>query len=180
MTDAKRCVLEKLFAKPEYHFHIRELAREINLHPNTVITITDQLEQEGVVVKKKNKHLVEIYCNHDSTKYKYKKQLLNLSLIFESGLVEKLIEYYHHPKAVILFGSFLRGEDISSSDVDIAVISSEKKKFKVEPFGEKIKRNIHLLVFDYKEISNELYNNLINGFVLYGFLKDERIRKVSG
>jgi len=179
MRDNKNKVLTKLFEKPEYHFHIRELARETNLNPNTIKNIVNQLEEESIIIRKKYKHLVEVYCNYDSLIYKRKKQLFNIAMIQESNLLEKLIEFYNHPKAIILFGSFSRGEDWSNGDVDFAVISSKKEKINLSSFEKKLKRNIHLLVFDYKDISDEFYNNLINGFVLYGFLKDDRIRKIS-
>lgn len=179
MKDNKTKVLSKLFEKPEYHFHIRELARETHLNPNTIITIVNQLEKESLIIKKKYKHLVEVYCNYDTPRYKRKKQLFNIAMIQESDLLEKLIKFYNHPKAIILFGSFSRGEDWSNGDIDLAVISAKKEKINLSSFEKKLKRNIHLLVFDYKDISDKFYNNLINGFVLYGFLKDDRIRKIS-
>ena len=35
--------------------------------------------------------------------------------------MEFLNEYFGNPKAIILFGSFRLGEDLSTSDIDIAI-----------------------------------------------------------
>ena len=173
--DNKEKILKKLFEKPEYKFHIRELARETKLNPNTIINLTKELVKEKIIIKKRNKNIVEIYCDLDSKNYKRKKQLYNISSINNSGLLDYLVDFYNHPQAIILFGSFLRGEDFSGGDIDIAVISTNKKESDLIKFEKKLKRKIHLLSFTYKEISDEFYTNLINGFVLYGYLKYERV-----
>jgi len=179
MKDNKARVLGKLLEKPEYHFHIRELARDTNLNPNTIIKTTDELKKEQIIVKKQHKNLVEIYCDFDSLQYKREKQLFNIKLVQNSDLLHYLIRFYNYPKAIILFGSFFRGEDLSNGDIDIAVVSTEKETpAEILKYEKKLKRNIHLSVFEYKDISDEFYNNLINGFVLHGYIKDERLSNI--
>jgi len=180
MIVKKEKLLRTLFTKPEYWFHMRELARATGLHPNIVSTLTDQLKKEKLILKRKHKHLVEVACNRDDLTYKRKKQLVNFAILHESGLIDYLVDFYNHPSAIVVFGSFARGEDWSESDIDLAVISSSKKVPDLGSFEKKLSRNIHLLPLEYKDLSPELYNNLINGFVLYGYFKDERVTKLSG
>ena len=139
------------------------------------MTLTDQLVKEGIIIKKKYKHLVEVYGNSDSESYKRNKKMFNLEQIHLSGLLDSLIDFYHNPTAIILFGSYSRGEDHSESDLDIAIITSNNNKPNLSSFGKELHRTIHLLTVEYKEISPEFYHNLINGIVLYGYLKDERL-----
>ncbi len=179
MVNNKEKIIKTLFEKPEYHFHIRELARATKLHPNTVIKITDELAKEEIIIKKQYKSLVEVFCRLDSNNYKRKKQLFNIAAIQESGLIDKLIDFYNHPQAIVLFGSFFRGEDWSDGDVDLAVVNSSEKVPPLSEYEKKLKRKIHLLAFEYKDISEEFYNNLINGLVLYGFIKDERLSRIG-
>lgn len=40
-------ILKELFRKPDYKFHIRELARITKLNPNTIINLTNRLEKES-------------------------------------------------------------------------------------------------------------------------------------
>lgn len=175
MKDNKQKLLTVLFAKPEYHFHIRELAREAKFHPNTVITLTNQLAKEGIILKKKYKHLVEVYCNADSQIYQRSKKIFNLIQVHESGILDFLINFYHNPQTIILFGSYCRGEDHSQSDLDIAIITTHKNKPNLSSYEKELHRTIHVLTLEYKDISTEFYNNLINGVVLYGYLQDERL-----
>ena len=75
------------------------------------------------------------------------------------------------PKAIILYGSFAKGESLEESDIDLFVIGKERK-IKLEEFEKKLGRKIHLMFDDNpKNIPNELKNNLINGVVLKGYFK---------
>lgn len=179
MLDKTEKLLRTVFARPEYWFHIRELARAVGYHPNTVITITNQLVKRGFLLKRKHKHLIEVSAHRDSVVYKRKKQLLNIELLQEVGVIDYLIDFYNHPSAIVLFGSFARGEDWSESDIDLAVITPEKKTSDLSRFEKILAKKIHLLSLHYPDISPELYNNLINGIVLYGYFEDERISKLS-
>ena len=74
-------------------------------------------------------------------------------------------------------GSFRQGEDISKSDVDIAIESEEFDKYKVveldelSVFEKKINKEIQLHLFNRKSIDLNVFNNLANGIVLSGFLE---------
>ena len=179
MIDNKNKIINVLFKKPEYHFHIRELARETKLHPSTISKLTKELEDEGIVKRENYKKVLEVFCDFDSLKFKRKKQLFNIDAIYGSGLVDELISFYNHPIAIILFGSFFRGEDWSTSDIDIAVISPKDETPDLTLFENFFSRKIHLLSFPLRKVSGEFYNNLINGFVLYGFLDNEEFQNLS-
>ena len=170
MIDNKENILRVIFSRPEYHFHIREIAKLSFLHPNTAITATDALAKENIIIKQKHKHLVEVFANIESKEYKRAKQLHNIKEVYDSGLVDFLADFYHGPKAIVLFGSYCRGEDMSGSDIDIAVLSSEKKRPGLGAFEKKLKRKVHLAAFKREDATQEFYYNLINGFILYGYL----------
>lgn len=167
-------ILRELFDKPTYRFHIRELARATKLNPNTIINITNKLEKEGIVEKQSKKHLVEVSLDLEKEKTIQKKKLFNLSRIYDSGLVNFLIDKYSHPKSITLLGSYSRGEDIERSDIDIAVNTIKKEIVDLTSFEKILKRKIHLLILP-KKISEEFFNNLINGVVLYGAIKNDII-----
>jgi len=44
-----------------------------------------------------------------------------------SGLIALLKDKYEEPEAIVVFGSYARGEDTSESDIDIAVVTKKKK-----------------------------------------------------
>lgn len=67
-------------------------------------------------------------------------------------------------------GSFSKREYIEKSDIDIVIITQNKKFPELAVFERKLKRNIHILTLEYCNISYEFYKNLINGIVLCGYL----------
>ena len=162
-------VLEKIFEKPIHHFHVRELARETNLNPNTIINITRSLAKDNLIIIERKKHLVEIYADIENKKFISKKRVYNLEKIYNSEITDFLVSFYN-PKAIVLIGSYSRGEDTEKSDIDIAIISSDKNIPDLDKFEKKLKRNIHIMPIIYKDISEEFYANIINGIVIYGYL----------
>lgn len=170
MSDSKTRVLRVVFDNPEGRYHIRELARAVSLNPNTVSSVVDRLVGEGIVVKERRKHIVEVRAETDSIRFRRAKQLDNLGRLYSSGIVDHLVEFYDDPEAIILIGSYFRGEDWSESDIDIAIVTTSSKRPDLEPFEAALKRTIHLLVIERRTVSEEFAENLANGFVLHGRL----------
>ena len=127
------------------------------------------MEKENIVKRKTRRHIVEIFADLDDPAFLRKKRIFNLMQIYDSGIADYLIKSYN-PKAIILFGSYSRGEDIKKSDIDIAVITDNEEIINLEVFEKKLSRKIHLLLLQYKKINDELYASLINGISIYGYL----------
>jgi len=171
-------VLKFLFEEPIKEFHIRLLARLTKLNPNTIINLTDKLVEEGLIIKYKNKDnkLCVIKANTQNSYYKLKKQFYNIEKIFRSGLIDYLNENLSYP-AVILFGSYTKAENHSGSDIDLFIISEEKKKLDLKIYKNKLNAEIQLFVHTKKEFnklkntSPELINNVLNGYKLTGYLE---------
>lgn len=164
--------MDFIFMKPERWAHIREIARKVKLSPNTVRKSLTNLIKKGIVEKRKQGNMLQFRGKLDSKNYKIEKKIHNLRHIYKTGIVDYLFDFYN-PKAIVLFGSYSRGEDISTSDVDIGIITVSKKRPDLSPFERKIGRKIELSLFNKKEVSNEFFNNIINGIVLKGILKNE-------
>jgi|TARA_Y100000310_G_C20599148_1_gene772072 predicted nucleotidyltransferase/predicted transcriptional regulator len=163
-------ILKEIYLKPSYGFHIRELARKTNLNPNTVSKICDDLKKEKIIFKEKKKNIVEVRADLESLEFIRKKRLFNLDLIYSSGLIDFLIKNYS-PSAIVLIGSFSRGEDLERSDIDLVVLTNKKERKNLVKFENKLERNIQLLLSDLKNVSSEFINNVANGIVLHGYLR---------
>ena len=59
--------------------------------------------------------------------------------MYESKLIDSLVLKYSNP-AIVLFGSFDKGEDSKRSDIDILVVTPLKKTVDVALFEKKLKR----------------------------------------
>ena len=147
----------------------REIARYVQATPTGVAKALKELEKKGYVKiqrsEKMNLHLVSLYRDQKTLRIK---QLENLKQLFASGLVEFLEESYPGT-TIILFGSYARGEDIISSDIDIAVIGAKDKRIKQKKFEKLLERHININFYlSLRSVEKGLRENLCNGIVLSG------------
>jgi len=167
--ENKDKLLGVFFDDPTGKFHVRELARVTKLNPNTILNLVGTFIKEGILKREKKKHIVEISVDYGE-KFKRLKKLDNLRRLCDSGIIDELRNKFD-PEVIVVFGSYSFGEDISGSDIDLAVISNKEKEIDLKKYERNLNRGIHLLVVHYNKISNEFYTNLINGIVLDGALR---------
>lgn len=166
-------ILELFFEQPEKEFYVRGISRILKKSPTTISKYLKKLEKDGLLIKEYRYNHLLFKANNEDSKFKQAKLNYNLKIIRESRVIEYLSEEFNNPEAVILFGSFAKGENIGKSDIDLLVISPLKKDVKLEKFEEKLGK-IQLFVKSSKEIekmkktNKELLNSFINGRVLYG------------
>lgn len=170
-------ILGIFFDHPTTRFHIRELARVLVLNPNTVSSAIKAIKKENLVVVEKKRHVVEVSANISAKEFIRGKRAYNFSEIYNSGLVDFLERHFSRDSlpdisSISVIGSYSQGEDIEKSDIDIVVIARGcgKKMPDLSRYEKELKRRIHLIVTDYKSMSEEFFNNLINGMLLYGYL----------
>jgi predicted nucleotidyltransferase len=132
--------------------------------------LVNLFEKEGIVKKIVKKNKSEVYLNLDNKSTIWKKRMFNLAQIYDSGIVDFLAEKYS-PLSISVIGSYSRGEDIEKSDIDIVIITNKKETMYLAKFEKLLHRRIHLIVAKRKDLSEEFFNNLINGIVLYGALR---------
>ena len=166
-------ILEQFFLYPTRKFHIRELAKLVKLNPNTIINISNKLIKKKLIIRKKPKPLVYLYANSEHKNFIINKKLYNIKKLYSTEIVDYLIEFYNAPEAIVVIGSYARGEDHEKSDVDIIIITNSNKIPKTLEYSRKIARKIHILALNYKDMSKEFYINLINGIKLNGYIREK-------
>ena len=162
-------ILQLFFDQPTKHFQLREISRLINLGMPSVINHVKNLEKQRLV-KKERFGVYDSYISSGSDLFKVYKRNDILLRIHQSGLIECL-EDALMPDAIVLFGSCSRGEDIETSDIDLFLVA-EEKDIDLKKFEKVLKRKISLHFEQYvSKVQKELLNNIINGTVLFGYLK---------
>ena len=163
--------------EPEKEFYVRELARILKKSPTTISSKLKEYSKLGILnYEKKLNHLL-FKANTESRKFKQIKLNYNLSNISESGLVEYLTEEFNYPKAIVLFGSFSKAENIKKSDIDVLIITALRKELDLSKYEKKLGHKIQLFIHSDKEIvsmqktNKELINSWVNGIVIYGNLE---------
>ena len=159
-------VMEIFFKEPTQIHFVREIGKKINLAPTSVRNNIKELVKEGILLEKKSRPFDGFIANRESQEFRDHKQLYNLYSLRElkETLVNKL-----GPRAIILFGSYLRGEDIESSDIDLLILSKIKKEIDLTTFEKKLERKIHLTIIeDLAKLDKEFQENIKNGWIIYG------------
>jgi len=165
-TENTQKIFEAIASKPNTYFSLRELARLCDLSPAGTLKILKGLVSRKLIVKEKDKYL----ANTDNPEFVYTKRALNLYNILVSGLIGFIKGRTEH-QALVLFGSFARGEDNENSDIDLLVVSSHKKELDLSKFEKKLKKHISQHILDLTTAKREFKNNIVNGIVLDGYLR---------
>jgi predicted nucleotidyltransferase len=163
-------VLQVFFKKPLTLFHIREIGRIVTLSQPSVKLHLDALEKEKLIVRSEEGLYGGYKANRDNEEFRFLKILNTLLILHQSRLVDYLYDQIQ-PQVIILFGSASKGEDVEQSDIDI-FIEAEEMDFILKKYEKLFNRKINVYFQkNFKELSKEFKNNLINGIVLKGFLK---------
>ena len=161
---------------PDKEFSLSDLAKLAGIAKANIGGVLDKLQKYDYITIEKLSKIWRIRANQTSTNFIGLKIADNISRIYGSGLIEFLNDHYHNPKTIILFGSYRRGEDISSSDIDIAIESDDAKDYqthmlKENEFEKLLGRRIQIHLFNRKKVDINVFNNIVNGIVLSGFLE---------
>ena len=163
-------VMKLFFNSPEKKFHIREIARLTGLSAPGVLKILKKLKEESLLESEKGKVVENVKASR-SEKFFWLKRSYNMISLFESGLIGFLKDKYEEPEAIVVFGSYSRGEDTSESDVDIAIVTKKEAQMDLEGFEKYLRRKISIYEIQVDSSEKEFLNNLANGTVVYGFLR---------
>ena len=162
-------IMELFFEEPNKLFQIREIARLAKIPKSTVERRLKELLKEKLLIRKKE-NVMGYTANESDSYFKLKKKIAFLEKIYKSGLIGRLEEEFY-PKCVILFGSFSKGEYTKESDIDL-FIQAKEKSYDLAKFESRLKHPINLFFEEsISNLSNELFNNMLNGIKLSGYIK---------
>ena len=169
-------VMFLFFAFPEKQFSFTEILGFVGGSKGTLSGVVEKLIKQGFLLRKIVGKSWQVSVNLEHKFNQTIKISHNLFLIFASGVLD-LIKQKFNSKAIVLFGSYRKGDDNSESDVDIGVEVFGEQKVKIIEFAEikkmgfrkNVRVNVHL--FSRKEIADNLFSNIANGIVLDGFLE---------
>lgn len=167
---SRYAVLQEFFDFPRKNFQMRELSRRAKLAQPSVINHLKALQNDSLILKEKKGIYSTFRADRENEDFKILKKQNLIWRIHKSGLVSVLDEKLK-PNCMVLFGSASRGEDTETSDIDIFVQANEKE-IDLKKHERMLNRKISLLFEpELKGLSKELKNNIINGTVIYGYLK---------
>jgi len=173
----QKCSLLRVFEvfvdEPLKIHYIKEISRKINLAHTSIKKHLQELNKQNLIIKQKGERYFGFIANRDEENFIFYKKIFNLMKIKESGFLEDLIKKLY-PQVIVLYGSYLNGEDVEKSDIDIFILSRTKKRLETGKFEKRLKRKIHIILESkLNKLPIELKSEILNGSVLYGYLKNE-------
>jgi len=150
-------------------FSVREYSREIKVSPPTASKMLKGFAKEGLLMMREERGFLLFKVNRESS------DMRDLSRIYWKDKLKDFFSYIEnilYPNAVVLFGSLSKLEVLNKSDIDVAIFTKAKKDIDLSKFEKKLGREIQVFVYDSLEkVNKELRSNIINGYVLGGYLK---------
>ncbi|MBS3098907.1 nucleotidyltransferase domain-containing protein [Candidatus Pacearchaeota archaeon] len=167
-TSLQAKIFSFLCARAGEKLSQREIAIKLEVSPTAVANALTRLKDEELINIEKVKNINFVSFNRDGKKALKLKITENLRNIYLSGL-EEYLEVQFAGATVILFGSYARGEDTNTSDIDLSVVGRKNKLVKLEEFEKILNRKININFYEsFKKIHKHLLNNILNGIILAG------------
>ncbi len=177
INDAYRKVMYWFFSFPTKEVSLNDLTKLTNISKSTAKKVVNQLATEGFLKVSPLGKVWRISCDQKHVFNTMRKIPYNLELIYGSGIIEAILERIENPRAILLFGSYRKGDDTSESDIDIAVETFDDEEMQISSLGVipalgyRQNVNIHLVKFSRNKIDLNLFTNIANGIALYGLLE---------
>ena len=177
ISGAYNKVMQWFFAYPNAEMSLSDISERLRIAKTTANRIIGLLVKEGFLLKKVAGKTWRLSCNQQHPYNVTRKIAYNLLLIYESRILEAVHEQIESPRAIVLFGSYRKGDDTEESDIDIAVEVLDSRELRIYTLGsipqlgyrKSVKVNLH--VFSRNKIDLNLFSNIANGIALQGFLE---------
>lgn len=177
LNEAYNKTLNWFFSFPNKEMSLNDLSEKLQISKATANRVVHQLVKEEFLKVKVLGKTWRISCNKKHQYNSTRKTGHNLVMIYEARIIEEIYKVIKNSRAIILFGSYRKGDDTEKSDIDIAVEVIDNKDIKIIELGVIPKlgyRNnvtVNLHIFSRKKIDLNLFSNIANGIVLEGFLE---------
>ncbi|MFT4313378.1 MAG: nucleotidyltransferase family protein [Candidatus Woesearchaeota archaeon] len=162
------------FTEPETPFELMTISKKIQLAHTSVKKHLHTLIELQIIKTQKsqlgNKNNIVYTAKKRHPNYIHYKKIHNINALYKSRIIDYLTEKCQ-PNSIVLFGSYAKGEDTKTSDIDLFV-ESQEEKLKLEDFEQILHRKIQIHFKSYfQAFPPELKNNILNGIVLAGYLE---------
>ncbi|MCK4327924.1 MAG: nucleotidyltransferase domain-containing protein [Candidatus Diapherotrites archaeon] len=156
-SETRVKLLEIFLFNPEKEFHLRELARMIDVSPIYVRKEVANLDAVGLVTYRSQGNLSLFKANKTSPIFEDLKNIFIKTISLGTLLKEKMKDY-DTIKYALIYGSFAQGVEKQTSDIDLLVVGniSEDELHKVVmEFEKKTSRELNYILWKEKEFQQK-------------------------
>jgi predicted nucleotidyltransferase len=177
-TYVKWKILAHFLANPNTSFHIKQLARILNVSPASVSSAVKSFEEDGLLWKEE-KGLAHIYkLESDNSMVAPLKKAYGIAFVLSSKPKEKFLEIDPNIISLALFGSYAEGSFDEKSDIDFLIVTDARKEILIKAakrLEEELEKEVSLSVLKLSEWramakkGDAFYKRVVeNHILLYG------------
>ena len=138
----------------------REIARKVKVSPQTALSVLNELVKEKVFLSKKEGRNIKYSLNKEGVRTKQALQMAEINkakhFLHNSELRLIIAELLPLTETIIVFGSFAKGIEKDTSDLDLIIIGAKDKE-KVKKKKKIFPRDINVESVTWKSFS-ETFN----------------------
>lgn len=170
-------ILYWFFSYPTRDFTLNEICRGAGASKTSAHDIILALYKDEFLEKTELGNLWRLRANQRHPFFLTKKIPHNLDLIYNSEILDTIRQQHKNIRAVILFGSYRWGDDIETSDIDIAIEINGNEPVQtielgtISQFDYRTNVKVNLYLFSRNNVDLNVFTNIANGIVLDGLLE---------
>lgn len=169
--NKEESILELFLNEPAKQWHFEEILKKAKISRPQAMLWLRKFASENLIKRVKPKARMPHYiANHESEDYRVKKRLFALQTMANAGFLQHLAAL-PNAKAVILFGSMIRWDWYSESDIDLFIFGNPGK-MDVGKYRKKLHREIQTFICKDKEelskMNPALLKNITEGYMIKG------------
>jgi predicted nucleotidyltransferase len=166
-------IQELFFNEPSKHWHFEDILKNIKISRPQAAYWLKKLIKENIIKRIKPKGKMPYFIgNSQHPHYRTTKRLYAMKKMTESGFLDHLMSL---PKAktVIIFGSFVRWDWYTESDIDVFIYGDDES---LETYKYQSKLGHDIQVFtakektEFKKFAPGLLRNILEGYRVKGTL----------
>jgi predicted nucleotidyltransferase len=154
----KNALLTYVFTHPGEDFYVRELALLIGEDPGNLSRALNKLESEGLFRSKCRGNAKYFSLNEQYPLYPELKKIV-LKTAGAVGSLRALVEGFKRVELAFVYGSYARGDEGKSSDIDFVVVGRPPRAAftkAIRALEEKLNREINFSIYATEEFGEEL------------------------
>lgn len=173
-TNARKkdeAVLDIFYNEPTKHWHFEEILKHANISRPQASKWLTKFQKDSLIQRIKEKGKMPYYIsNWEHPNYQVKKRLYALQILERAGFLQHLASL---PKAktVIIFGSIVRGDWYTESDVDVFIYGDDNG-YNYAHYWKALNREIQTFVCrttkDIMKFAPGLLPNILKGYLVKG------------
>jgi predicted nucleotidyltransferase len=163
-------VLGLLFCHSDRSFHFREIARSSGSSPGSIQRELTHLVKAGLLLKQRIGNQVHYEANRSSPVFQEIKSLMLKTAGLADVLGIALSELQHRISVAFIFGSLVKGNETSDSDVDVMIIGDVSFSETVTALSqtqETLRREVNPSVYPVDEFAAKVLegNHFLNSLI---------------